>query len=339
MRRLPIYLLLDTSESMAGEAIEEMSRGVVSLVDYLRGDPQAIETAWISVITFSNTAKQVVPLTELMAFSLPRLSVRTGTALGAALDLLMQCIPREVKKTTTSQKGDYKPLVVLFTDGQATDDYEDAVERLRGRRELGIANIYAIGCGPDVDLAGLRSLTEIVLRMKDMSPTAWKKVFIWLSASVQSQSAALDAGREGQPLNLPALPADVLELAPKYPSTGDGQPRQVFLHARCARDGRPYLMRFARRGSTSSYVALCAHPLDEVEPVSRRDETSDINTADLEGCPACPYCGSPAACACGCGTLVCFSGDARQPFVCPACKSRGSVHLGGDGFDLRQARG
>ncbi|MCA9071556.1 MAG: VWA domain-containing protein, partial [Planctomycetaceae bacterium] len=126
LRRLPIYLVLDCSESMAGEAIQEMSRGVDTMIDTLLSDPLALETAYISVITFSSYAKQVVPLTELMEFQRPPLSVRTGTALGSALQTVEVCIEREVRRTTATQKGDYKPLVILITDGDPTDDWEDA---------------------------------------------------------------------------------------------------------------------------------------------------------------------------------------------------------------------
>ena len=45
MRRLPVYLLLDCSESMAGPAIEAVEQGVQTLVGELRGNPLALETA------------------------------------------------------------------------------------------------------------------------------------------------------------------------------------------------------------------------------------------------------------------------------------------------------
>ena len=40
-RRLPVYLLLDTSGSMMGEPIEAVRQGLRALVADLRGDPQA----------------------------------------------------------------------------------------------------------------------------------------------------------------------------------------------------------------------------------------------------------------------------------------------------------
>lgn len=43
-RRLPIYLLLDCSESLAGGPLEAVAQGVASLLADLRGDPMALET-------------------------------------------------------------------------------------------------------------------------------------------------------------------------------------------------------------------------------------------------------------------------------------------------------
>ena len=336
VRRLPIYLLLDCSESMAGEAITELERGIKSMVDHLQGDPHAIETAYLSVITFANDARQIIPLTEVLNFRAPRLTVRTGSALGAGLEVLMDCLKSEVRKTTAIVKGDYKPLVILFSDGQPTDDYEPVAEEIRRQRNPAIANIYAIGCGPDADFETLREVTDIVLKMPDVSADVWKKVFVWLSASVSSTTQHLGSGREGQGLNLPELPAGALELPPR--ETGPYQVRQVFLHARCQRDGGPYLMRFARRGRSDAFVALGAHRLDVVEKPQKGGRGQRISTDQLEGVPPCPYCENPVAVACSCGTLVCLD-PRRTNFKCPACGNRGEAGGGGRGFDVNQASG
>ena len=67
MRRLPVYLLLDCSGSMYGEPIEAVKNGVQVLVSTLRQDPYALETAYLSIITFDSSAQQVSPLTELFS--------------------------------------------------------------------------------------------------------------------------------------------------------------------------------------------------------------------------------------------------------------------------------
>ena len=64
MRRLPVYLVLDVSGSMMGEPIEAVRNGMQILASTLRTDPYALETAYLSVITFDGEARQVAPLTE-----------------------------------------------------------------------------------------------------------------------------------------------------------------------------------------------------------------------------------------------------------------------------------
>ena len=96
-RRLPVYLLLDCSGSMMGEPIEAVRQGVKALLSELKGDPQALETAYLSVITFDSTARQTTPLTELLLFKEPQLNASGATALGEALEILMDCIHRNGK--------------------------------------------------------------------------------------------------------------------------------------------------------------------------------------------------------------------------------------------------
>ena len=84
MRRLPVYLLVDTSGSMHGEAIEAVRNGLQVLVSALRQDPYALETAYLSVIAFNSEARQLTPLTELMSFQVPDIQASGTTALGGA---------------------------------------------------------------------------------------------------------------------------------------------------------------------------------------------------------------------------------------------------------------
>jgi len=336
MRRLPVYLLLDCSESMAGPAIEAVERGVQALVAELRGNPLALETAYLGVITFAREARVAVPLTELIQFQPPKLSVRTGTSLGAALKLLMDCLRKDIVKTTPTTKGDYKPLVFLLTDGQPTDDWEPAAEALRKANNPRIANVYAVGCGPDVDADTLKSITDIVLMMPEITPEAFRKFFVWLSASVQQASTRLgEAGEQG--MQAPPLPPN-LEIAPERSAfRDDPRPRQVFLHARCLKTRRPYLMRFARRPYDDRYEAIASHPLESIEK-GDADLLPPINSSMLDGCPGCPYCNNPAAGMCPCGALFCVGPQTRPPVVCPACKTELSAGQGGD-FDIQRSMG
>ncbi|MGL6076681.1 MAG: TerY-C metal binding domain-containing protein [Fimbriiglobus sp.] len=329
IRRLPIYLVLDVSESMAGPAIEAVERGVQTMVDALKSDPMALETVYLSVITFAREAKQIVPLTELMKFVAPPLSVRAGSAMGAGLKLLAQCIKRDVVRTTATTKGDYKPLVFLLTDGQPTDDYESALESL-SNAGVRVANLYAIGCGPDVDPAVLREVSDIALMLKDLTPEGFRKCFLWLSASAQMASMRPDAH------STPPTPAGM--FVPDENTPFDSTPRQVFLAARCRKSGKPYLMRFARRPYDSAYEAISAHKMEQLES-DAGSQLPPVNSSDLDGCPPCPYCENPIAGACSCGTIFCSKPNDRGPIICPGCKEQLTMSGGGESFDIRRSMG
>ena len=103
MRRLPVFLVIDVSESMAGDNLRSLQEGIERLIATLRKDPYALETAFLSVIAFAGKAKTLAPLVELFAFYPPRLPFGSGTSIGGALDHLMSEIDRSVKKSTAEQ--------------------------------------------------------------------------------------------------------------------------------------------------------------------------------------------------------------------------------------------
>lgn len=158
MRRLPVYLVLDTSGSMYGEPIEAVKNGVQTLISTLRSDPYALETAFISIITFNTNAQQVTSLTELASFQQPTIDAGGCTALGGALELLAQKIDAEVTKTTAEQKGDWKPLVFLMTDGEPTDDITHGLAEFR-KRKTGMVVACAAGTGANTNT--LKQITEL----------------------------------------------------------------------------------------------------------------------------------------------------------------------------------
>ncbi len=203
-RRLPVYLLLDCSGSMSGEPIESVRQGIKMLLSELKSDPQALETAALSVITFASVAQQTTPLTELMLFKEPKLEASGATALGGALRVLRECMDKEVRKTTENQKGDWKPLVFILTDGAHTDD--DEFDRETANiKSLKVANIIAVGAGPYVDQANLKRITDNVLLMSTASESDLSKFFAWVSGSIKMSSKSLDA-KPGSAIELPPPP-------------------------------------------------------------------------------------------------------------------------------------
>lgn len=208
MRKLPVYLLLDTSGSMHGEPIEAVRNGMQTLVAALRQDPHALESAYLSVITFAETAAQLVPLTELAQFQIPTLSASGTTAMGAALLLLAERVQQEVAKTTVDQKGDWKPIVFMMTDGAATDDLGAGIAAIKAAR---IGALIACAAGPAANTAELQRITDSVVRLDTTDSHTIRAFFKWVSASIATTSQKVDLNKKETAglLDLPPPPPEM----------------------------------------------------------------------------------------------------------------------------------
>lgn len=208
MRRLPVYLVLDTSGSMSGEPIEAVRNGVQMLISSLRTDPYALETAYLSVITFDSKAQQVVPLTELTLFQAPDIRASGATALGGALALLAERADVEVAKSSPEVKGDWKPLVFLMTDGGPTDDWRKGLREFK-KRKWGVVVPVAVGAGADENV--LKEISEAIVRLDTADSATMKAFFQWVSQSVGMSSKSVEtAGKDvGGISELPPPPPEV----------------------------------------------------------------------------------------------------------------------------------
>jgi uncharacterized protein YegL len=193
---------------MSGDPIESVKSGIRALHAELMNDPSAVESAYLSVITFNSSAQQEVPLTEISLFTPPDLKSSGTTALGAALRLLIERMDTEVKKNSAEVKGDWKPLVFLLTDGAPTDDWQHYAQELKAKKS---ANIIAVACGDSADTDVLKHITDTVLVMKDMSPDEFSKFFKWVSQSIKQTSEKCGTSPEQASggVQLPPPPAGI----------------------------------------------------------------------------------------------------------------------------------
>jgi len=337
MRRLPIFFLIDVSESMVGEPIRKVNEGMKTILLHLKGNPMALETAYISVIAFAGKAVMTAPLTELIPFNAPELFIGGGTALGNAMNFLMDEMGKQVQKTTYEKKGDWKPIVFLLTDGAPTDDISAAVKRwhsdFRNR-----ANLVAISFGNQADTSVLKQFTDNVLIFDNTDASAYEEFFKWISSSIETKSMniALSPGDEFQLPDTDGVILQKEDLCKKKHAGSDE--RFAILLARCQKTGKPYLIKYLKE-SPRKYGLDGAYMISEdYFRLSSKDHGSPaINTSHFESVPLCPECGNPGLAFCACGSLFCV-GKSRDN-RCPWCKEEITLESGGAGFDISRTQG
>ena len=257
MRRLPVFFVLDCSESMVGDNLKKMEEGLQSIVRTLGG----------------------------------------GTSLGRALDALMAEMDKSVVKTTPDRKGDWKPIVYLFTDGRPTDNPIPAIERWNTKYARK-ANLIAIGLGKDADFSVLKKLTENVIVFEETAEGDFKKFVSWISASVVAQSKSVGENLENP--GLPIFDESVMQIVKEPPPVADEA--CVTLVGRCQKTRKPYIIKYDReikavstqdfKVNVSNYQLSGCYPLDEDYFAWTDQKSADlkVNTSSLFGSPGCPHC-------------------------------------------------
>lgn len=353
MRRLPIYFLVDVSESMVGEPIQQVEDGMRTIIQELRTDPYALETAYVSVIAFAGKAKTLSALTELYKFYPPRFPIGGGTSLGVAMNHLMDHINVDLVKTTAETKGDWKPIVFLFTDGTPTDNPQSAFERWNNKFR-GHASIVCISIGDNADTELLSQISDNVFRLKDANKEAFNAFFKWVTASIKTTSQSV---AEFNVDEVQLAPADGINLE-KIDNTLFTKLDENFavLPAKCQTTKKSYLIKFAKRGIIAQQIEeirhlpdverrfklVGAYPIDEEQYLALGDghpTHRNINTNDLIGQPACPCCGNQLGMVvCECGNVFCVGEDGHSK--CPWCGMEGELGtIDSGGIDVTRGRG
>jgi uncharacterized protein YegL len=173
----------------------------------LRRDPQALETACLSIITFDREAKLILPLTPIEDLQLPLIETPGSgpTMTGAALELVCERVDLEVRVLSNDVKRDWKPLLFIMTDGAPNDiqKYKEMVAECKKRH---FAAITACAAGMNAKIDMLKDLANNIVSLDTCDSATFNQFFAWVSASISSGAQSVGATSQ---LVLPPPPDDV----------------------------------------------------------------------------------------------------------------------------------
>jgi uncharacterized protein YegL len=336
---------------MVGEPVGLVQDGMSTIIKDLRTDPYALETVYISIIAFAGKAQKITPLMELFNFYPPKLPVGGGTSLGKALDFLMNDISGSVKKTTLEEKGDWKPIVFLFTDGNPTDNFDSSFERWNQKYRRS-ANLIVVAIGTGIDTGIFGKITDNILVLKDTDAESFRKFFKWVTASIKTSSVSVSEIND-----------DELHLAPvgndgylskinlnKHQAHAKIDDNYAVILAKCQTTKQPYLIKYRKRISSGQYSEFAmdvvdyklvgAYPVDNTyfELSENTESGSKINTSSLSGFPACPCCGNQYGFSyCSCGKVICTGEE--EITKCPWCGVEAHFGFGEGSADITRTKG
>ncbi len=351
MRKLPVFFLIDVSESMVGEPIEMVKQGMEYLVRTLKQNPYSLETVWLEIITFAGKSKILHPYEELPMFYPPTFKIGGGTSLSNGLECLMREMNKHVKRTTSHSKGDWKPLVFIFTDGQPTDDYAEVLSRW-GNEYLAKAQVVACTLGECVSGDVLQKLAPQALKLEECSEDSFRSYFKWMTDSIVRSSVLVSEGNDNynndvtlvkekglQQINLEKV--DVITSMP--------DDNYVVLIAACQNKEEKFLVKYQKavehedgdfNNFDKVYRLVGSYKIDYAayRELSEDKPRTVIDTKYLRGIPTCPWCGNTSVAVCKCGGIFCYNPNSVTQ-TCAWCGESGYFSVSEESLNIDRRLG
>ncbi len=187
--RAPLVLVLDCSGSMLdNNKIGLMNEGLKTLEAELKEDPIAARCGRVLVISFGgdNNVEIMGDWTDAMDFTPPDLKAGGLTPMGAAMRCALDEIESQKNEMRSAGVSYKRPIVMLLSDGQPTDDWQQVAADCKNAESAHKANIMAIGIDKH---ANSEILSEFSNKgALNLSGLKFKELFIWLSRSIQAVS-------------------------------------------------------------------------------------------------------------------------------------------------------
>lgn len=187
--RCPCVLLLDTSGSMHGEAIEALNQGLLSFKDELINNSLASRRVEVAIVTFDSSVNIVQDFVTADQFQPPILTAQGLTNMGSGINKSLDMIQERKTQYRSNGIAYYRPWIFMITDGEPQGELEQVVEQATQRLQTDEANKRVAFFSVGVENANMSRLSQIAVRAPlKLKGLNFIEMFVWLSASMSAVS-------------------------------------------------------------------------------------------------------------------------------------------------------
>lgn len=187
-RPLPVILMLDVSGSMSANGkMAALNIAVEGMLRRFAAEDATRAAIHVAIITFGGDRAHLHQQLEIalnVTWQPPKPSGKTP--LGDALGLATQLIEDHNQVPGRA----YRPALVLVSDGQPTDDWQEPLSQLLSSTRAAKASRFALGIGDDADKGMLSSFLATDASHLFMAHDAPEIIsfFKWITMSVTARS-------------------------------------------------------------------------------------------------------------------------------------------------------
>jgi Ca-activated chloride channel family protein len=155
-RHTNVYLVVDTSGSMAGEKLAQTKEALLTFIDQIKGD-----TERVGLITFASSVYEVEDLDEL-SVNRTRLLSRVGELDASGDTALLDAVAEAHGRLQYLNDTERINAIVVMTDGRENNSYttlNHLVRQVEGGNRTGVpVVIFSIAYGSDADMRTLEQI-------------------------------------------------------------------------------------------------------------------------------------------------------------------------------------
>ena len=185
--RCPCILLLDVSRSMRDDdKIRHLNQGVRDFRAELLEDELAAKRVELAIVTMGGRVRVQADFQTVDYFNPFELEADGGTPLGEAVEAGIDLV--EARKEVYRRNGVpyYRPWIMLLTDGDPTDEWQVAAERVHKGEQAKSFLFFPVAVGPAANMDILRTLSvREPVRLRGLE---FRSMFRWLSNSLRTTS-------------------------------------------------------------------------------------------------------------------------------------------------------